>query len=138
MRRCTRVLILDADTQRMTYYHLRIRVASLLSRWVDRRYIFSIYTRTHGYSTTPLREEFSSRTLSQSSRGKTRAISKEREREREKKKGRKEREKKKILRRPILVAPHPRGSNWFAIRVPEDREFIGILAGPVVVIPRKN
>ena len=72
MRRCTRVLILDADTQRMTYYHLRIRVASLLSRWVDRRYIFSIYI--HGYSTTPLREEFSSRTLSQSSRGKTRVI----------------------------------------------------------------
>ena len=44
MRRCTRVLILDADTQRMTYYHLRIRVASLVGWIVD---IYSLSTRAH-------------------------------------------------------------------------------------------
>lgn len=64
-------LILDADTQRMTY-QLRMRVPplSLSSRWVDRRYILLyIHTHTHRYTLTR-----SSRTLSQS-RGKDTRLS---------------------------------------------------------------
>lgn len=58
----------------------------------------------------------------------------EREKEREKKK--KEREKKD----PSTTPRCPPLSRIELVRDPgtEDREFIGILAGPVVVIPRKN
>lgn len=171
-------LILDADTQRMTY-QLRMRVPplSLSSRWVDRRYIL-LYIHTHTHTDTHSREVLVHfRNLEE----KTRAYRREggggggrrtswwrRQRgnvgpcARFSRNGHatmrgkvcnvsdrfcprsssiwtcccatRRRKKKGPSLRPLGWTPsHPRGSNWF-----EDLEFIGILAGPMVVIPRKN
>lgn len=169
-------LILDADTQRMTY-QLRMRVPPLsLSPLVGWIVDISFYIYTHRYTLTR-----SSRTLSQS-RGKDTRLSEggggggggrrtswwRRQRgnvgpcARFSRNGHatmrgkvcnvsdrfcprsssiwtcccatRRRKKKGPSLRPLGWTPsHPRGSNWF-----EDLEFIGILAGPMVVIPRKN